>query len=230
MLQSHRKGRELRHMAVPVVTAIGSHLAPARFLLFGVVFIAVTIAAGTLGAEARIALLAGFDFAALVFLVATLPLLRADAEAMRRAAKVNDVNRVALLAINVLLSLVVLIVIGTLIARPATLYWADVALIVATLVLSWVFANTVFTLHYAHLFYLQSDGHDRRGLEIPGTREPSYWEFLYFSFTLGMTFQTSDITIDGRHVRKVALVHCMLAFLFNMGVLAFAVNALGGLW
>jgi uncharacterized membrane protein len=204
-------------------------VAPARFLLFGAVLIAVTVAAGALSAGARRALLIGFDVAAFVFLVAAIPLLRADAEAMRRAAKANDANRVALLAITVLLSLVILIAIGTLIASRATLYRADVALIVTTLALTWLFANTVFTLHYAHLFYLQSDGSDRRGLEVPRVREPGYWDFLYFSFTLGMTFQTSDITIDGAHMRKVALVHCMVAFLFNMGVLAFAVNALGGL-
>jgi len=130
---------------------------------------------------------------------------------------VNDANRVALLAISVLLSLVILITIGSLIAGRAALHGVDVALIVTTLALAWLFANTVFTLHYAHLFYLQGVGGDRRGLDVPQVREPRYWDFLYFSFTLGMTFQTSDITIDGAHMRKVALVHCMVAFLFNMG-------------
>src|SRR5581483_1236817 len=216
-------------MANPARTAIGERVAPARFLLFGAVLIAVTVAAGALSADARSALLIGFDVAALVFLGAAIPLLRADAEAMRRTAKANDANRVVLLAITVLLSLVILIAIGTLIAGRATLYRAEVALIVTTLALTWLFANTVFTLHYAHLFYLQSGGGDRRGLEVPRVREPDYWDFLYFSFTHGMTFQTSDITIDGAHMRKVALIHCMVAFVFNMGVLAFVVNALGGL-
>ncbi|MVT64901.1 DUF1345 domain-containing protein [Bradyrhizobium pachyrhizi] len=214
-------------MASSARTAIGERLAPARFLVFGTILIVVTVAAKMLGAEARVALLIGFDLATVVFLGAALPLLHADADAMRREAEGNDANRVALLAIAVLLSSVLLVAIGTLIASPTTLYSADVVLIVATLVLTWLFANTVFTLHYAHLFYLQSDGHDRRGLEVPGAREPGYWDFLYFGFTLGMTFQTSDITIDGPHMRKVAVVHCIIAFLYNMGILAFAVNALG---
>jgi uncharacterized membrane protein len=208
---------------------IGNRVAPERFLLFGAVFIGAAVAACALGATPRSALLIGFDLAALLFLCAMVPLLRADAEALRRTAKRNDANRAALLAITVLLSLVILIAIGTLIASPVTLRWEGVTLIVATLVLAWLFANAVFTLHYAHLFYLQSNGADRRGLEVPGAHEPAYWDFCYFSFTLGMTFQTSDVTVVGAHMRKVVLLHSIAAFLFNMGVLAFAVNALGGL-
>ncbi|MDX6010483.1 DUF1345 domain-containing protein [Cupriavidus necator] len=209
--------------------AIGKRIAPARFLLCGAILIVATFTAGALGAEPRIALLIGFDLAALVFLGAALPLLRADAAAMRRTAEYNDANRTALLAITVLLSMVILVAIGTLIARPETPHWADIALIVATLILSWLFANTVFTLHYAHLYYLQTATGDQGGLQVPGVKDPSYWDFLYFSFTLGMTFQTSDVTIAGAHMRRVVLGHCVAAFLFNMGILAFTVNALGGL-
>lgn len=216
-------------MSMPARAGIGERIAPPRFLLFGAVLVLVAAAASALGAGARSALLVGFDSAAAVFLGVSMPLLRADANAIRRAAKANDANRALLLAIAVLLSLVILVAIGTLIAGRSTLRRGDVVLIVTTLALTWLFANTVFALHYAHLFYLPDDDGDSRGLDVPGIREPGYWEFVYFSFTLGMTFQTSDITIDGAHIRRVALAHCMVAFLFNMGVLAFAVNALGGL-
>ncbi|WP_244222564.1 DUF1345 domain-containing protein [Cupriavidus lacunae] len=213
----------------PARFAIGKRIAPARFLLCAAILIVATVAAVALGADPRIALLIGFDLAVLVFLAAALPLLRADPAAMRRTAEDNDANRVALLAITVLLSMVVLVAIGTLIARPEKPHWADIVLIVSTLILSWLFANTVFTLHYAHLFYLQTATGDQGGLQVPGVQEPDYWDFLYFSFTLGMSFQTSDVTIAGAHMRRVALGHCMAAFLFNMGILAFTVNALGGL-
>lgn len=76
---------------------------------------------------------------------------------------------------------------------------------------------------------LQDDGKDRGGVEVPGAKEPDYRDFMYFAFTLGMTFQTSDVQVTGRHMRQVVLLHCMLAFLFNMGVLAFTVNAIGGM-
>ncbi|KTE20323.1 MULTISPECIES: DUF1345 domain-containing protein [unclassified Sphingopyxis] len=208
--------------------AVGRHIAPVRFLLFAAVFAGVAGALAALGDGSRTALLMGFDAGALVFLAASLTLLRSDAEQMRGRAVDNDANRAGLLAISVLLSLVVLFAVGTLIASPEKLDRGDIVLIVATLLLAWLFANMVFTLHYAHLYYLQEGGRDRGGLEVPGVKEPGYWDFLYFSFTLGMTFQTSDVTISGAHMRRVALGHCMAAFVFNMGILAFTVNALGG--
>lgn len=207
---------------------VGRHIAPVRFLIFPVVLVAALAAAFAAGVDPRAAFLLGFDAAALVFLCTVMPLFRADAEQMRRRAEDNDANRIGLLAITVLLSLVILFAVGTLIASPGHLGRADVVLIVATLALAWLFANMVFTLHYAHLYYLQKDGRDRRGIEVPGVHEPGYWDFLYFAFTLGMTFQTSDITISGAHMRRVVLGHCMAAFIFNMGILAFTVNAIGG--
>lgn len=208
--------------------AVGRQIAPLRFLIFAAVLIAAGGGAAALGCDPRTALLTGFDIAALTFLVAVLPLLKADPDRMRRTAESNDANRAGLLAITVLLSLVILFAVGTLIAGPGALNRGDIVLIVATLALAWLFANMVFTLHYAHLYYLQPDGRDRGGIEVPGVREPGYWDFLYFSFTLGMTFQTSDVSITGAHMRRVVLGHCMAAFVFNMGILAFTVNALGG--
>src|SRR5207237_1301438 len=90
-----------RPMNRPARFGIGKRIAPARFLLCGVILIVATVAAGALGAEPRMALLIGFDFAAIVFLGAALPLLRSDAAAMRRTAQGNDANRVALLTITV---------------------------------------------------------------------------------------------------------------------------------
>lgn len=208
--------------------AFGRRVAPARFLLFAAIVLLGGGGAVWLGAHPRTALLAGFDVATLVFLAACLPLLRSNTAQMRRRSADNDANRAGLLAISVLLSLIVLFAVGTLIASPGPLGRTDIVLIVATLVLAWLFANTVFTLHYAHLYYLQKDACDQAGLDVPGVKEPGYWDFLYFSFTLGMTFQTSDITISGAHMRRVVLGHCMAAFVFNMGILAFTVNALGG--
>lgn len=208
--------------------AVGKHIAPVRFLIFPLVLVAAAGAMLASGIDPRAAFLLAFDVAAFVFLCSLAPLLRADAVQMRRRAADNDANRIGLLAITVLLSLVILFAVGTLIASPGHLDRADVILIVATLALAWLFANMVFTLHYAHLYYLQKDGRDRRGIEVPGVHEPGYWDFLYFAFTLGMTFQTSDVTISGAHMRRVVLGHCMAAFVFNMGILAFTVNAIGG--
>lgn len=216
-------------MAATLKILLGENVAPVRFLIFGLLFVAGAVAGLWLGFDWRIAVLAGFDLGVVAFIASSLRLLRADPARMRLIAATNDANRTGLLAITVVLTGVVLVAVATLIARPTSPIWSEVALIVVTLVLSWVFANTVFMHHYAHLYYLQDGGKDRGGVEVPGTDEPDYRDFMYFAFTLGMTFQTSDIQITGRHLRQVVLLHCLVAFLFNMGVLAFTVNAIGGM-
>lgn len=203
--------------------------APPRFLIFALVFLIVSVALVLLLEDRRLALLIGFDAAALIFLTSVLPVLDESTSEMRQRAAKNDANRVVMLGITVLLSIVILFSVGTLIVSREALHWQGLTLIVGTLALAWFFANTVFALHYAHLYYLPGKEGDRGGLRIPDTRTPDYWDFIYFSFTLGMTFQTSDVAVTGSHIRKVVLGHTMVAFLFNIGVLAFVVNALGAL-
>lgn len=215
-------------MASSARFAVGRRIAPTRFLLFALLLLAGAGGLIAFGAGPRTALLVGFDAATIVFLMSVLPLLGAKPDDIRHTAADNDANRAGLLAISVLLSLVILFAAGTLIARPGSLTVAEIALVIGTLVLSWLFGNTVFALHYAHLYYWQSQGRDQGGIEVPRMPHPGYWEFIYFSFTLGMTFQTSDVVITGAHLRRVALGHSMAAFVFNMGILAFTVNALGG--
>jgi len=104
-----------------------------------------------------------------------------------------------------------------------------IALVLATLALAWLFSNTVYAMHYAHIFYLANDhGEDSGGLDFPETPEPRYWDFLYFAFTLGMTFQTSDVAVNSSAIRQTVLFHCLAAFVFNLGVIAFTINVLGG--
>jgi uncharacterized membrane protein len=104
----------------------------------------------------------------------------------------------------------------------------ETALVIATLTLAWTFANLVYAFHYAHLFYSGSDGgRDLAGLDFPGKlREPDYWDFIYFSFTLGVALQTSDVCVTSSGIRRVVTVHCIGAFVYNLVVLALAVNVL----
>jgi uncharacterized membrane protein len=105
----------------------------------------------------------------------------------------------------------------------------QIVLIVGTLSLAWLFSNVVYALHYAHMFYTGNDkGEDTGGVDFPGTKEPDYWDFLYFSTCLGMTFQVSDMDITSRRVRRVVMFHCLAAFVFNLGIIAFTINVLGG--
>jgi len=212
-------------MAKPSRKTLGNRVAPPRFLLFAaVLLVAVPIAACWI--EPRLALLAGFDIAAIAFLVSTTGLLRAgDAERMRRHSAENDANRLGLLLLTALIGAVILATIASLLGDRGVHGRFEVTLVVATLALAWLFANTVFAFHYAHLFYRDEGG---GGLDFPAEKEPDYWDFLYFSFTLGMTFQTSDVTVTGRSMRRIVLLQSVVAFAFNIGILAFVINTLGG--
>jgi uncharacterized membrane protein len=87
-------------------------------------------------------------------------------------------------------------------------------------------------VHYAHIYYDPSERKDggkvRGGLEFPGTKEPDYWDFVYFSFVIGMTCQVSDVQITARHLRHLATAHGIISFFYNTVVVALAVNVVAG--
>lgn len=212
--------------------AIGSRIAPARIVLF------LGVMAAIAGAKVWVshsgwaeALVWGFDLAALIFIVSLFPLSRDHTAAeMRRHAEANDANRAMVLVITALVMLVVMAAIaGDL--QPARMGEPSaVAELILTLTLAWLFVNLVFMLHYAHDFYGSAKGArgDRGGCKFPETPEPDYWDFCYFSFTAGMTFQTSDVVVTRSHTRRVVMLQGLLAFVFNIGVIAFIINTLGG--
>lgn len=206
---------------------IGNLIAPPRFLLFAAVFAAAAWYAWRL-LGMRYGVMAGFDLAALVFFLACIPLFAHKSEQMRRSACRNDANRAMLLLITGAVSVVILAAIASELMEKGARRPEMLALIVGTLALSWVFSNLIYTLHYAHLYYSEADGSDAGGLGFPDTREPDYWDFVYFAFCLGMTFQTSDVNITNGRLRRAVTLHCMAAFVFNLGVLAFTINVLGG--
>jgi uncharacterized membrane protein len=102
----------------------------------------------------------------------------------------------------------------------------------ATVVFSWMLVHTGFALHYAHVFYGDSDepGQEtHRGLDFPGGHPPDYFDFAYFSFVIGMTFQVSDVQITSRRLRRLALIHGALSFAFNTVILAMLINTVTSL-
>jgi len=206
---------------------LGRTVAPPRFIIFAIVFVVGLVVAIPLLGWSRGAM-AAFDTASLVFLLLETALLRhGKADEMRRTARTNDANRVGLLVLTGVTMLTILVAVAKEMHGKSD-PWV-IALVIATLVLAWLFSNTVYALHYAHLYYTAAEGtgKDTGGLDIPKCDEPDYWDFIYFSFTLGMTFQTSDVEISSRQMRRVALGQCLAAFVFNLGVLAFTINTLG---
>jgi len=215
-------------MSKPHRKGIGNIIAPPRFLLF----IAVTVVAGWLllpRVGPHFGIMLAFDAGAAAFLLSAVPLLGHRASGMRESACRNDANRPMLLLITVIVGVAVFTSIAAeLMSGIKSNPWALPA-ILGTLALSWTFSNTIYALHYAHIFYTAArNGADAGGLEFPDTKEPDYWDFLYFAICLGMTFQTSDVTISSRRLRRVVTAHCLAAFVFNLGILAFTINVLGG--
>jgi len=92
---------------------------------------------------------------------------------------------------------------------------------------SWCFVNTMFTVHYAHMYYRLPS--KPRPLQFPDEDLPDYWDFLYFSFTVAVAAQTSDVTIANRNMRKAVLFQSILSFIFNAAIIGLCINIAAGL-
>jgi uncharacterized membrane protein len=100
-----------------------------------------------------------------------------------------------------------------------------VGLGLASVVLSWAMVHTVFTLRYAHLYYQGPDG----GIDFNDSGPPTYHDFAYLAFTIGMTFQVSDTALETQLIRRTALRHALLSYLFGTGILATTINLVASL-
>ena len=206
-------------------------------LALGVIVYAVLSVASDLNGRARF--IDAWDIGASFALVVMFFRLRgSSASAMKSIALTQDVGKWPVLVLSLVAATAGLIVIGAEMplvkAVDGVERVARVVLVVYTIVLSWTFIHTMFALHYAHDYYfdldLAGDTHARRrDLRFPGDRAPTYGDFLYFAFTIGMTFQVSDVQIADSAVRRLVLAHGVLAFFFSTVILALAINLVAGL-
>jgi len=193
------------------------------------VFVLATILLALAGLRLASAVLLGFDLGALLYLASLARMFsRSGCEHIGRHAKLQDTGRRATLTLAVIVSLVVLVALTTeLHGAKAGGAWA-VGVAALSVVLSWMFMNTTFALHYAHGYY-GDDGHLQGGLDFPSTPKPDYWDFVYYSFVIGMCFQVSDVSVRSRPMRRLTLLHSVVAFFFNVFILAISVSVVGSL-
>jgi uncharacterized membrane protein len=181
------------------------------------------------GLRPTIAILLGFDFGALVFLgILARMFNRASPTSMRSQAREQDTGRWGVLWSGVVLSTVVLVALSNELHAAKAGGALAIGVGALSVVLSWLFLNTMFAIHYAHGFY-GDFGDKHSGLDFPDTAEPDYWDFAYFAIVIGMTFQVSDVQITSRYLRRVALLHSVIAFFFNVFIIAITVNIVAGL-
>lgn len=192
------------------------------------IFLAAGAALMALGLRPTTAVLLAFDLAAVVFLGILARLFnRATPLHMRSQARAQDTGRWGILWSAVVLATVVLAALSNELHAVKGGGVLALAVGVLSVVLSWLFLNVMFAIHYAHGYY-GDFGEKHAGLEFPDTPEPDYWDFAYFSIVIGMTFQVSDVQITSKYLRRVALLHSVIAFFFNVFIIAITVNIVAG--
>jgi uncharacterized membrane protein len=163
----------------------------------------------------------------------------ASKESMQRRAVTQDDGRFVILALT---SLAATAAFGGIFAQlvvvketTGALKTLHICLAALTVVSAWAFIHVMFALHYAHEYFSErvakseQVGDSRAALRFPGTSDPDYLDFFYFSFVIGVACATADIEIWTQGIRRTALVHCVLAFFFNSAVLALTINIAAGL-
>ena len=169
-------------------------------------------------------LLIGWDtFVALYIALVYTMMLRSSHATIRHMAALQDDGRFSiplLTALGAFASLAAIVFeLGQGQHKAAELIFAT-----STVALSWAAVHTGFALHYAHEFYR---GDRPGGLQFPsGDKDDhaDYWDFVYFSFVIGMTAQVSDVGITDRTIRRIATLHGIISFVFNTALLALMVN------
>lgn len=195
-----------------------------RFSLSAGLFVVLIPGLILAGMPPALGVLLAFDIASVLFLGSTLHMISGSkTSSMRRRARKEDESYWGFLLSSAAVTVVALVALAMELHAGKSGGAVSIVLAVCSLLLSWLFFNTIFALHYAHEFYGDSGGKDD-GLDFPGTKQPDYWDFVYFAFVIGMTFQVSDVQISEREIRHVALVHAVIAFFFNVIIVALSVN------
>ena len=173
--------------------------------------------------------LIGWDGGVIFFLCTMVFIVMRDVDiaSMKRRAIEHDEGGHLILIITILASVAS---VGALIAELSEAKsnpeggWR-VALAAGTVVLSWLFVQIVFAIHYAHVYYLaEANGEPKGGLEFGVAGEPDYWDFVHFAVVLGTASQTADIVFTSKEMRRIGTVHTIVAFGFNTAILATMIN------
>lgn len=157
---------------------------------------------------------------------------------MKKMTRMQDSSRTLIFLFVLAAALVSLFVVLLLLRTTSGMKQAaltlHIVLSIAAVTCSWLLVHTLFLFRYAHLYYTgrpetRKESKYTEGLDFPDEKEPDYLDFAYFSFVIGMTFQVSDVEISSRHIRRLALLHSLISFVFNTVIVALSINVISGL-
>jgi uncharacterized membrane protein len=159
--------------------------------------------------------------------------VRAKAPDVKRIAEIEDENAGLVLLMVCIAALASLATITFELAGSRDLQTAGKLLhygfTALTVIGSWLLIGVIFSVHYARLYYTWS-GKEPALRFAEGLTTPNYWDFLYFSFTIGVAVQTSDVGVATRQLRKIVLAQSLIGFVFNTAILGFSINIAAGLF
>lgn len=168
-------------------------------------------------------LLRGWDLGVILYLVlASYAMSNARVADIRRRAAAQDEGASAILLLTGIAGLASFGAIIAELGHSKSPEPRELILATATILLSWTFVHTIFAVHYAHQYY--SDDDRAGGLVFQGDEDPDYWDFVYFSFVIGMTSQVSDVAVACKPIRRTVTAHGIISFIFNAALLALTVN------
>jgi uncharacterized membrane protein len=199
-----------------------------RVILSGSVGVIVAGATASV-APWQVSSLLAWDTGAAVFCAWVWVAVRgADAATTQRIATREDDSRPAADLVLIAASVASLLGVGLALLKASgesgTARALTTTVAAATVALSWLAVQTVFTLRYAHLYYL-----DGGGIDFHNEKAPDYGDFAYLAFTLGMTYQVSDTDLMSKRIRTTALRHALLSYVFGIAVIAITINVVAGL-
>src|SRR3954469_9575673 len=202
----------------------------AKRVVAAVVLGAITAAAAlAAGASCAVVALGAEDAAAAVFVVwVWASIVGADAAATARLARAEDASRAAAEAVLLRAGVASLLAVVFTLPQAGPAGTPDrgllTALTIASVALAWLSVHTVFLLRYARIYFTPPDG----GIDF-GTEQPDYGAFAYLARTIGMTFQVSDTDLTAKRVRRVALHHALISYLFGTVIVASTGSSIAGL-
>jgi uncharacterized membrane protein len=176
-------------------------------------------------------------FAIAIIGFAWVVILTKDPYEVRRDAKFQDTTVPLIFVITVSAAAMSLLAVVILLGASKHLsnfrFASHIVLSISAIALSWLLVHTLFSIHYARLYYIDAPKKKRESIEggllFPGDKMPDYLDFAYFSFVIGMTSQVSDVQISSKVMRRMATVHGLISFAFNTAILAMFVNIVASL-